>query len=119
MRKSSKNNVLMNLIKDMVERSHKNNARIWRDIARRLSRPSSRRAEVNISRISRYTSDNEIVAVPGKVLGSGVLNHKVTVAAYAFSRKAREKIINSGGECLSLTELADRIPTGKGVRIME
>ncbi|GBE55752.1 MAG TPA: 50S ribosomal protein L18e [Euryarchaeota archaeon] len=119
MRKSSKNVVILGIIEDIIKRSHKNNSKMWREMARRLSRSASRSAEVNISRIARYTAESDVVAVPGKVLSSGVINHKVTVAAYAFSKKAREKIMNSGGECLSLTELADRIPDGKGIRIME
>lgn len=119
MRKSSRNPQLEKQIKDMRGKAHQEGARVWKDLSERLSKSSSRRAEVNIGRIARSTSDSDVVAVPGKVLGSGVLPHKVTVGAYSFSRRAREKIINSGGECLSLGELSEREPSGRGVKIME
>jgi len=43
-------------------------------------------AEVNLGRIERYAQEDETVVVPGKVLGSGVLEKNVTVAAVDFSR---------------------------------
>ena len=119
MRKSSKNPVLLATIDELKQRARENGSRIWRDVAERLSRPSRRRAEVNVSRIARYTKEGDVVAIPGKVLGSGVISHKVTVGAYAFSEKARKKIISSGGECLTLLELAEKFPKGSGVKIME
>lgn len=117
MRKDRKNPQLEGLIEEMQERPYE--AKIWRNVSKRLARPSSRLAEVNVSRIARHTGHKDVVAVPGKVLGSGTLKHMVTVAAYSFSKRAREKIESSGGECLSLSELAEREPSGRDVKIME
>ena len=81
---------------------------------------SSRRAHVavNVSRINRYTKKHEVVAVPGKVLSAGEMDHPVTVAAFAFSGKAKEKIVAAKGKCLSYPELVKKYPKGSNVRII-
>jgi len=72
---------ILKLIETLKFESYRTNRKIWKDLARRLSKPARRRAEVNISKINRYTKEGEIVVVPGKVLGAGRLDHKVVVAA--------------------------------------
>lgn len=78
---------------------------IWRTLADELDRAKRRRNAVNLSKINRHTDDGDIVAIPGKVLGSGLLKHSVTIAAFSFSRTAREKIVLAGGRNMSLVEL--------------
>jgi large subunit ribosomal protein L18e len=56
--------------------------------------------------------------VPGKVLGSGVLNHKVNVGALTFSSQAKVKIERTGGKCLSIRALIEENPGGSGVKII-
>ena len=109
---------LVRLIESLKIESYKNNRRIWRDIAKRLSKSSRRRAEVNISKINRYTKENYVVIVPGKVLGAGKLNHKVTVAALSFSEGAKRAIEGVGGQCLSIEELLEKNPKGSLIKIM-
>ncbi len=113
------NPVLQSTILELAKKTHEVGSPIWRDLAERLARSRSRRAEVNISRIARYTKEGDIVAVPGKVLGAGRIAHPVTVAAFAFSEKARQKIAAAGGRCISLTELMQEVPKGTNVKIME
>jgi large subunit ribosomal protein L18e len=71
-----------------------------------------------VGKIGRYTSDGDIVVVPGKVLGSGSLTHKVTVAALNASTSARSSIVGAGGSLISIDELLDRAPKGTGVLII-
>lgn len=119
MRKSRSSNVLLlRLIDDLKKKAYEEKAPVWRDIARRLSKPRSRRAEVNVGELAKYTKNNEIIAVPGKVLGAGRINHKITAAALSFSAQAEEKITAAGGKCLSLEELLEKNPKGSKVRIM-
>lgn len=93
-------------------------ARIWLDVAKRLSRPRRRRVAVNVSRINRYTTEGDVVVVPGKVLGAGIVDHPVTVAAFSFTKSAKEKIIQAGGRCISIWELVELNPKGSGVKII-
>ncbi|NJE12638.1 50S ribosomal protein L18e [Thermococcus sp. LS2] len=110
---------LRRLIRYLRKKSNEEGVKIWKDIAWRLERPRRQRAEVNISKINRYTKDGDMVVVPGSVLGAGNLDHKVIVAAWKFSEKAREKIIKAGGEAITIEELIERNPKGSGVIIME
>ena len=71
----------------------------------------------NIYKIEKYAKDNEIVVVPGKVLGTGMLNKKVTVAAYNFSQEAYSKI-NAKGNAISIKNLVQKNPKGEKIRLM-
>ena len=118
-RKAAKSNPnLVGLITKLKEASRVNEAPVWRDIALRLEGPSSNWAEVNISRIDRYAGENETIVIPGKLLGSGEIGKKVTVAAYRFSGQAKDKIVKAGGKELSIEELLARNPKGSKIRIM-
>jgi len=106
------------LIKLLKKAARENNARIWMYVAELLGQPRRLRPQVNISKINRYTKEGETIIVPGKVLGAGFLDHKVTVAAYAYSESARKKILDAGGEAISIEELLTRNPKGSGVKIL-
>ncbi|MCD6504851.1 50S ribosomal protein L18e [Candidatus Bathyarchaeota archaeon] len=112
------NEDLLKTVRLLKKSASKENASIWRDAAERLSKPRSRRAVVNLSRINRYTAEGETVLVPGKVLGSGKLDHPVKVAAYSFSKNAKAKILEAGGEVLSIQDLISKNPKGSNVKLM-
>ncbi len=115
----AKNNPeLVKLLKELRIQAKKKNAPIWRDIAERLERPLRVWPEVNVSRIERYANEGDVILVPGKVLGSGVITKKVTVAAWKFSKGAKEKIESIGGKTMTIKELMKKNPTGSNVRIM-
>ncbi len=110
---------LRRLIRYLRKMSKEGNSEVWRDVAFRLERPRRRRAQVNISRLNRYTEEGDVVVVPGHVLGAGKLKHGITVAAWRFTETARRKIEEAGGEAMSIESLVERYPQGKGVKIME
>jgi len=117
MKKMSKTNPnLISLIGELREKGYSDSIGLWVRLSKILLKPTRRRCEVNLSKINRYTADGETIVVPGKVLGTGVLDHNVTVAAFAFSKSARDKI-DSVGESLSLAELMEKNPKGSNVRI--
>jgi large subunit ribosomal protein L18e len=100
------------------KKSRENNAKIWKDIAKRLAKPRRKSITVNLSRLNRYTDKNETVVVPGKVLGAGRLNHPINVAAFSFSKKAEEKITAVKGKPLSILQLAKKNPKGSKIKII-
>ena len=112
------NQVLIKLITDLKKKAHENKAPIWKDIANRLSKPTRSWAEVNIRNLAQHTKKNDVVVVPGKLLGTGNLDFPVTVAAISFSGSAKDKIKKAGGTSLSIKELVNKHPSGKGVRII-
>ncbi len=109
---------LVGLVSSLKKQSRESKAEIWRDIAERLVKSKRRRVAVNLSRLDRYTSKNETVAVPGKVLATGEITHPITVAAFTFSEKAKEKIKTARGKCVSFSDLAKKNPKGSNVKII-
>ena len=110
---------LSKLIFDLKAQSREQNVPLWRDIAERIEKPARHYAAVNISKINRHTKENETILVPGKVLGTGVIDHSVTVAALNFSVAAEELISGANGKCISIEQLMKTNPAGKGVRIIK
>ena len=105
---------LKNLIRELKRLSKKENVNIWNAIAKQLEKSTRRRPAVNLQRINKYGKDNETIIIPGKVLSSGNLDKKVTVAALQFSEKAEEKIKNH----LTIQELMKKNPKGSKIRII-
>lgn len=106
------------VLNELRRASRRYNAPIWRYVRELLSKPKRRRVAVNISRLNRYTSENDVVVVPGKVLGAGDINHKIVVGAYDYSLTALEKLRRAGCEVLSIPELIERYPRGSRVKII-
>ena len=115
---SKTNPNLVGLIGDLKAQSRETGAPLWRDVALRLSKSRSNWAQPNLSRLSRHAQDEKYVLVPGKLLGSGEVNGKQTVAAFSFSSGAREKIEAAGGKTMTIAELMEKNPKGKGVYIL-
>ena len=112
------NVVLVGLIQELKKTSSEQNNGIWNRIATDLEKPTRQRRVVNLSNLSRYTKENEIVVVPGKVLGAGSIEHKLTISAFQFSNGAKEKLEKIGAKIVTLTELSKNNPSGKGIRII-
>ncbi len=118
-KKNAKSNPnLVALIQRLKDASRENEAPVWRDIALRLEGPASNWAEVNVGRINRYANENDVIVVPGKLLGSGEIARKVTVAAYRVSGQAKDKISKAGGKNMSIDELVAKNPNGSKIRIL-
>jgi large subunit ribosomal protein L18e len=109
---------LILLIHNLKKQASEKDAIIWKDIALRLEKPSKNWPEVNLNRISKHTGDKETALIPGKVLSNGELSKKVTIAAWAFSDKAEEKIRKAGGKSISIEDLMKSNPDGKNIRIL-
>ncbi|MEM3374269.1 MAG: 50S ribosomal protein L18e [Candidatus Woesearchaeota archaeon] len=112
-----KNPQLQTLIVELKKASIENDAKIWKVVATYLEK-SSKRAEVNLSKIDKYAREGEIVVVPGKVLGMGDLTKKLTICAYGFSSSALLKIQENGSSVMSLSDLIKKNPKGSKVRLL-
>jgi len=112
------NEHLKQLITELKKESNNQKNKIWKRIAQDLEKPTRNRRIINLSRINHTTKKNETIIVPGKVLGSGILNHELTIAAYAFSESAKKQIQQANGKTISIQELLKTNPKGKDVRII-
>lgn len=82
------------------------------------------RPPVSLSRISRALqqpgAEKKTIVVVGTVTDDNRLfeTPKATVAALRFTEGARARIVNAGGEALTLDQLARRAPTGQNTLII-
>lgn len=111
------NIALKNLIINLSKLSKKENVKLWSRVSDDLSFSTRSRRSVNLYKIEKSLRDGETAIIPGKVLSIGELNKKVTVAAYQFSKEAKEKI-NKVGRAISISDLMKENPKAKKVRIM-
>ena len=114
----STNPEVIQLIRFLKKQSNENEAKIWREVAKHLSKTRQNRAAVNLSRINRHTQKSDTIVVPGKILGAGAIDHTVTVAALNASEKAKEKLAAAKAKYLSIQELVEKNPKGSNVKII-
>ncbi|AGE70060.1 50S ribosomal protein L18e [Sulfolobus acidocaldarius] len=109
------------MLRKLITSLKKQDKAIWVRVAEELEAPRRKRAYINIYKINRYSKANDIIVVPGKVLGVGNLDHPVTVVALSFSKPAKEKILRSGGKVMSLYKAIQELNDfkGKTVRLMK
>ncbi len=106
------------IIRLLERKSRKERAPLWKVLAGHISKSKRSRIAVNIRHIERHSDENETIIVPGKTLGAGKLSHPVNVAAFSFSKQAREKVLEAGGKCLRIEDLIEENPRGSNVRIL-
>ena len=101
----------------LIRELWKTKRRIWKKVSKKLSGPKREKIEANLYRINKKTKENDVIVVPGKVLGIGEIDHKLTIACLNCSKTARKKIETSGSKLLSIEELFEQNPEGKDVKV--
>lgn len=88
-------------------------------ILRRLYLSKINRPPVSLSRIAKQVetragSEGKIIVTVSTVTDDErlLVLPKLTIAALRFTRSAKERILNAGGEALTFDQLALRAPTG-------
>ncbi len=110
--------VIDNTIRSLRTAFKRSRAPIWRALQEELAGPRANRREINVRRLEEITKADEVVVVPGKVLGTGSLGHKLTVCAFSISETAARKVRESGGKVVTFDDLINKYPDGKGLRII-
>ena len=114
----NRNPIHDNTMKMLRTASKSSGANIWLTTANYLNKSISTKRKVNVGKISNITKKDEVVLIPGKVLGGGMVSHRIVVGAYSFTKSATIKIKNAGGEVLSIPIFVKRYPTGKNVKLI-
>ncbi len=108
-----KNSYLVETI--IVAKKKKN----WVEVAGILSGPTRKRININLEKVDKEAEEGKTVVVPGKVLSLGEITKKIKIAALGFSEKAKEKLLKSNSEVLSIIEEIKKNPEAKGVIILK
>ena len=115
---NSSNPVLIEIINELKKKSLEQKVNLWKRIATDLEKSTRQRRIVNLSKISKHAKENDTIIVPGKVLGSGEISHKLTISAFQFSQGAKEKLEKGGAKIVSLLEICKESPAGKKIKII-
>ncbi len=104
-------------IRKLIRNLWKTKVNIWKKVSKKLSGPRRNRVKANLYRINKKTSKDEVIVIPGKVLGMGELDHTLTIACLEYSKSAKKKIESSGSKLLTIEELIEQNPKGSGVKV--
>ena len=91
----------------------------WLAIANVLSGSRRNRIDINLEKIDEETKPGDTVVVPGKVLSLGEIDKKIRICALSFSGKAKEKLLNSKCEVVSILDEIKKNPKATGVTILK
>ncbi len=112
-----KNEAVLQAIAVLEKSSRKGKKSLWKDIAKRLSKPRRRRASANIWKLNGVKTEKKFVLVPGKVLGTGQMEKGINVIALEFSDSAKKKI-SEKGKALTIVEALNEKIDAKDVAIV-
>jgi large subunit ribosomal protein L18e len=91
---------------------------LWRRVSEILSKPSRNRPEINLYRLNKLTKENDVVVVPGKILGAGTLDHPITVSSLMVSELALTKLTESKSNHMSIEQMMKKYKKGSNVKIL-
>lgn len=77
------------------------------EVAKELAKPKRRWPSINLKDLQLIDGD---VIIAGKVLSAGELNDSKKIVAWSFSQKAKEKISESKGQAILITEEIKKNP---------
>ena len=105
-------------LRQLIIKLKKQKDPFWVEVAYALSKPSSRHVKVNISDIEKLSGNqNNIILVPGKVLGNGNITSKIRIACFSISKDARKKLEENGSTILSIEEVLNENP--KNIKLIK
>ena len=117
-RTGTENPRLKNLIEGLKKSGSSGSVLLFKRLAYDLERSTRARRIVNISRLNRNTKEGEVIVVPGKVLGDGILDHSLTIYAFSYSEGALASIKKAKAEALGMEDILKENIKGKKIRII-
>jgi len=85
-------------------------------LANKLSGPTRLLLRVNLNDLNEIKENS--ILVPGKVLGEGDIEKKITISALGFSEQAKEKLKKAGCEIKTIRQEIEKNPKLTGVKII-
>jgi ribosomal protein L18E len=115
-KKGVENIELRKLVAFLEKTGRKNNARVWLDSAKHLSKPSRKKRVVSLDRLEKIVEDGEDSAIVlSKILGNGSFSKNAVIAFASASKTALTKL---GPKAIPLKQFVEKNPSGKNTRIV-
>jgi large subunit ribosomal protein L18e len=86
------------LVTQLEKLSRKTKKKIWKDLAKRLEKPTRHNVVVNVEKLDKMAKKfkGKTIIVPGKILSKGEFEEKTKIVSINASQKAIEKISEKG-----------------------
>ena len=91
----------------------------WLEVANKTSSPKRKKIVLNLDEINQQSKENDIIVIPGKVLGVGNVNKKIKIVAFSFSSSAMEKLKKAKIETSAIIDEIKKNPDAKNVKILD
>jgi large subunit ribosomal protein L18e len=94
MKKLNKNLEKKEIISKLYETCKSKKKEIYLSIAKELEKSNRKEVKVNLDKLEKlkYIKEGDIVVIPGKVLGTGILNKNIIIYSYNCSKVASDKL---------------------------
>jgi len=102
---------------ETVYLANKNKA--WKKVAQILSGSSKKMVKINLEKINKNAKDKETIVVPGKVLSVGEIDKNITLIAFGFSEKTKEKLTKTKTSFSYIMDEIKKNPKAKEVKILK
>ena len=106
------------LLVETLRLAKKTNSPFWLQIARILSGPRRKKIVLNLDEIEEGTKEGDSIVIPGKILSYGEINKKIDVIAFAFSEKAKEKLLKVKSQTTNIVDEIKKNPGAKGLKLL-
>lgn len=91
---------------------------VYKRVAELLRKRNRLKNGVNLLTLEKHCNAGETAVVPDRLLSLGKITKKLTVAAISVSKPAAKKLQAAGCTVISIKQLIEQNPTGKGIRII-
>jgi large subunit ribosomal protein L18e len=95
---------------------NKNDA--WRNLIGNFPISRRNKNEINLEKIDSFSKEGETILFLGKVLSLGEITKKIKIIALGFSENAKEKLLKSKSEIVSIMEEIKKNPSAKGIKVL-
>ena len=106
------------LLIETLRAAKKTNNELWLKVASLLSGPRRQKVVANLDEIEKITKEGDSIVVPGKILSQGEISKKIAVVAFAFSEKAKEKLLKTKSHAVGILDEIKKNPGAKGLRMI-
>lgn len=107
---------ILNIVRKFEEKGRKEKRDIFRRIAEIVSKPRKLKAEINLYQIDKICGEKDVIAIPGKVLGTGKIKKNIKIYAMEYSGSAKKKLKEEKVEFYEIEKLLEDNP--KGIRLV-
>jgi len=105
------------MLVETLRAAKKTGSEIWLNVASVLSSPRRNKIAVNLGELEKATKEGDSIVVPGKILSQGEISKKIAVIAFAFSKKAKEKLLKTKSQAVNIIDEIKKNPQAKGLKV--